>query len=207
MSRGLQVGASRLKLEPCDLSDVVGAALEELEASARMSHITIEIPEDLPLVQMDFNLIAQVLVNLFSNALKFSAADEPIELRGRIVGDKLEVAVADRGRGIPEEDLGRVFEKFHRLAESSSVNGLGLGLSICKEFVEAHGGRICLENNPGRWNYRKIRFAGAGVGGDWVSSNPASGIQGFWFGPSLRIRVTDLAIINSSLVGITRTLT
>jgi signal transduction histidine kinase len=145
----LQAGVSRLKLEPCDLSDVVGAALEELEASTRKNNISIDIPQDLPLVQMDFNLITQVLVNLFSNALKFSPAEGSIQLQGRTVGDKLEVAVADRGRGIPEEDLPRVFQKFHRLAESSSVDGLGLGLSICKEFVEAHGGRIQLENNPG----------------------------------------------------------
>jgi two-component system sensor histidine kinase KdpD len=123
--------------------------LEELGASIGESNISIEIPPDLPLVQMDFNLITQVLVNLFSNALKFSPAEQPIQLHSRIVDDKLEVAVADRGRGIPEEDLGRVLQKFHRLAESSSVDGLGLGLSICKEFVEAHGGRIRLENNPG----------------------------------------------------------
>jgi K+-sensing histidine kinase KdpD len=144
----LQAGVSRLKLEPSDLSDLVGAALEELEASTR-KNISIDIPQDLPLVQMDFNLITQVLVNLFSNALKFSPAEQSIQLQARIVGDKLEVAVADRGRGIPEADLGRVFQKFHRLAESSSVDGLGLGLSICKEFVEAHGGRIYLENNSG----------------------------------------------------------
>jgi two-component system, OmpR family, sensor histidine kinase KdpD len=138
----LQAGISRVKLEPCDLSDIVGAALEELEASTRRNNISIDIAQDLPLVPMDFNLITQVVVNLFSNALKFSPAEESIQLQGRIVGDKLEVAVADRGRGIPQEDLGRVFQKFHRLAESSSVDGLGLGLSISKEFVEAHGGRI-----------------------------------------------------------------
>jgi len=145
----LQAGASRLKLEPSDLSDIVGAALEELGPSDGKSKISIEIPQDLPLVPMDFNLITQVLVNLLSNALKFSPAEQSIQLQARIAGDKLEVAVADRGRGVPEEELGRVFQKFHRLAESSSVDGLGLGLSICKEFVEAHGGRIRLENNPG----------------------------------------------------------
>jgi K+-sensing histidine kinase KdpD len=145
----LQAGISRVKLEPCDLSDIVGAALEELEASTRRNNISIDIAQDLPLVPMDFNLITQVVVNLFSNALKFSPAEESIQLQGRIVGDKLEVVVADRGRGVLQEDLGRVFQKFHRLAESSSVDGLGLGLSICKEFVEAHGGRIRLENNPG----------------------------------------------------------
>jgi two-component system sensor histidine kinase KdpD len=108
----LQAGASRVKLEPCDLSDVVGAALEELEASTRKSNISIDIPQDLPLVQMDFNLITQVLVNLFSNALKFSPAEQPIRLQSRIVGDTLEITVVDRGPGIPEEDLGWVFQSF-----------------------------------------------------------------------------------------------
>ena len=145
----LQVGMSRVKLEPCDLSDVVAAALEELGTSTGKSNISIDIPQDLPLVPMDFDLIMQVLVNLFSNAIKFSPAERPIQLQSRIVDDQLEVTVSDRGTGIPEEELGRVFEKFHRLAETGSVDGLGLGLSICKEFVEAHGGRIRLENNAG----------------------------------------------------------
>jgi two-component system sensor histidine kinase KdpD len=97
---------------------------------------------------MDFDLITQVLVNLFSNAIKFSPSDQPIDLRARIVNDKLEVLVVDRGRGVPAGDLDQVFQKFRQRAESSSVEGLGLGLSICREFVEAHRGQIRLETNP-----------------------------------------------------------
>jgi K+-sensing histidine kinase KdpD len=145
----LEAGVWRAKLEPCDVSDVVAAALEELGTSARNRQISIEIPPDLPLVPMDFSLITQVLVNLFSNAFKFSASDQPIHLRSQMVDGQLEVMVIDRGVGIFEGDLTRVFQKFQRLAESSSIDGLGLGLSICKEFVEAHGGRIALEHNPG----------------------------------------------------------
>jgi K+-sensing histidine kinase KdpD len=144
----LQAGASRLKFEPCDLSDVVGAALEELGTAISTRQLSIEIPPDLPLVPMDFRLITQVLVNLFSNAIKFSPSDQPIQLRSRIINDKLEVTVMDRGIGVPKGDLERVFQKFHRLTQSSSADGLGLGLSICKEFVEAHRGRITLEHNP-----------------------------------------------------------
>ena len=61
---------------------------------------------------------------------------------------QLEVLVVDRGVGVPGEDLGRVFDKFYRVAETGSAYGLGLGLAICKEFIEAHGGRIHLEKNP-----------------------------------------------------------
>jgi two-component system sensor histidine kinase KdpD len=145
----LQAGVSRLKLEPHDLLDVAAAALEELGTSSQKRQVSIEISPDLPLVPMDFELITQVLVNLFSNAFKFSPAGQPIRLSSQIADGELEVTVADRGRGVPEDDLDRVFQKFHRLAESSSVDGLGLGLAICKEFVEAHRGRIRLENNPG----------------------------------------------------------
>ena len=144
----IQAGATRLKLEPCDLSDVVGAALEELGTSTQKRQISVQIPSDLSLVPMDFDLITQVLVNLFSNAIKFSPSDQPIDLRARIVNDKLEVLVVDRGRGVPAGDLDQVFQKFRQRAESSSVEGLGLGLSICREFVEAHRGQIRLETNP-----------------------------------------------------------
>jgi two-component system sensor histidine kinase KdpD len=145
----LQAGISRVKLEPCDLSDVVGAALEELGTSTQKQQISIEIPVDLPLIPMDFDLITQVLVNLFSNAFKFSPSDQPIHLSSKMVNGRLEVMVVDRGIGVPEGDLDRAFQKFHRVAGSSSADGLGLGLSICKEFVEAHRGRISLEHNPG----------------------------------------------------------
>ena len=144
----LQAGVSRVRLEPCDLSDVVGAALEDLGAQAQTRRVSIEISPDVPLVPMDFELIKQVLINLLSNAFKFSPPDEPIHLDSHLVDGELNVSVADRGRGVPLEDLDRVFGKFHWLADSDSGDGLGLGLSICKEFVEAHRGRIWLEKNP-----------------------------------------------------------
>jgi two-component system sensor histidine kinase KdpD len=145
----LQAGMSPARLEPCDLLDLVGAALEEMGTLKQERHISVEIPPDLPLVPMDFDLITQVLVNLLSNAIKFSASDQPVHLEGRIIDSDLEVMVVDRGPGVPEKDLDRVFQKFQRLSASSSVEGLGLGLSICKEFIEAHHGRLHLENRPG----------------------------------------------------------
>lgn len=145
----LQAGVSRPKLELCDLSDVLGAALEELGSSRDGRQISIEIPPDLPLIPMDFVLMTQVLVNLFSNAIKYSPPDSPINLHSQTINDELEVTVIDRGVGVPERELDRVFQKFHRLSQTNSVDGLGLGLSICKEFVEAHRGRIGLEHNPG----------------------------------------------------------
>ena len=144
----LETGASTLKTEPSDLLDVVSTALEELRASAGRRQISFDIPEDLPLVPMDFGLMTHVFINLFSNAFKYSPAEQPVEVRGRIIDDQLEVLLADRGVGVPPEDLARVFDKFYRVAELGPARGLGLGLAICKAFIEAHHGHIGLENNP-----------------------------------------------------------
>ncbi len=144
----LETGVSTVKTEPHDLLELVSAALEELGASASQRLVSFDISENLPLVPMDFGLITHVFINLFSNAFKFSPPDQPVEVRGRIIDDQLEVLVADRGVGVPPEDLDRVFDKFYRVAELGPTNGLGLGLAICRAFIEAHNGRISLENNP-----------------------------------------------------------
>ena len=144
----LETGTSTVKKEPQDLLDVVSAALEELGAAAQQRHVSFDIHEDLPLVPMDFGLITHVFINLFSNALKYSPPGQPIEVRGRVINDQLEVLVVDRGVGIPQQDLGRIFDKFYWVSKFGSSSGLGLGLAICKAFIEAHGGRISLENNP-----------------------------------------------------------
>ena len=124
------------------MHDVIGAALEQLAEPARKRPISITIAPDLPLVPMDEVLIVQVLVNLVDNALKYSPADVPIEIQAQLHDDELELLVADRGKGIREHDLERVFDKFFRAASPGAPRGAGLGLSICKGFVNAHGGRI-----------------------------------------------------------------
>jgi len=137
----IEGGAIRVKAEPCDVNDVVAAALRQLGESARSHAILVTIAPGLPLVPMDDVLMVQVLVNLLDNALKYSPADAPVEILARLAG-QLEIAVLDRGRGIPEGELERVFDKFYRVAVPGAPKGTGLGLSICKGFVEAHYGRI-----------------------------------------------------------------
>jgi two-component system sensor histidine kinase KdpD len=145
----LEAGALRLSREPCDVQDVIGAALSQMEETLRDRRVVLDVPEDLPLVPMDFVTIVQVLVNLLDNADKYSSADTPIEVRARASGAFLEIEVSDRGLGIPKEDLTRVFDKFYRVQRPESIGGTGLGLSICKGIVEAHGGFIAAENRPG----------------------------------------------------------
>jgi two-component system, OmpR family, sensor histidine kinase KdpD len=141
----LEGGAVHIKREPCDVQDVISAALLQLGERALKRQISVVIPSDLPLVPMDSVLIVQVIVNLLDNALKYSGPDSPVEVEARIAGEQLQVSVADCGNGIPEEDLERVFEKFYRVGSAGTASGVGLGLSICKGLVEAHAGRIWAE--------------------------------------------------------------
>jgi two-component system sensor histidine kinase KdpD len=128
---------------------VIGTALESLDDWLRSRPLTVDVPSDLSLVPMDFVLMAQVLVNLLDNALKYSPPGTPIEVRAYVDGAEAHIQVADRGVGIPPDDLERVFDKFYRVQQPGQVTGTGLGLSICKGIVEAHGGRIWARNREG----------------------------------------------------------
>jgi len=88
----------------------------------------------------------QVLVNVLDNAIKYSSPETPIEISVRVAGSQLVIEVADRGIGIPPDELPRIFDKFYRVQHPASVSGTGLGLSICKGIVEAHHGTIWATN-------------------------------------------------------------
>ena len=94
-------------------------------------------------------LMTQVLVNLLDNALKYTPRESGIELAAGVDDGTLTLEVSDRGPGIPESDLDRVFDKFYRVPVPEGAGGTGLGLSICKGIVEAHGGSIRAENREG----------------------------------------------------------
>lgn len=145
----IEAGAIRIAWELEDVQDVIGSALEQLKSHVEGRQIRIDVPSDLPFVPMDVVLIVQVLVNVIDNALKYSPSDKPIDIRAWMAEGEVAIQVADRGIGIPSEDLGRVFDKFHRVQRPDNVTGTGLGLSISKGLVEAHGGRIWAENRPG----------------------------------------------------------
>ncbi len=145
----LEAGALQIKQEPCDIQDVIGSVLERLNDRVADRQVTFNSVPDLPLIPMDFVLIVQVLANLLDNAIKYSSPDTPIEINAAYAGAFAEISVADRGVGIPHDDLTRVFDKFYRVQNPDNVGGTGLGLSICKGIVEAHGGFIAAENRTG----------------------------------------------------------
>ncbi len=144
----LEAGALRLHKQRHPLDEVVGAALSRLERRLADYDVRVSVPPDLPLVQVDAELIQQVLVNLIENAVKFSPAKGVIELSASASGTAVLVEVADRGPGLPPGQEERVFDKFYR-AGPPREGGAGLGLAICRGIVEAHEGRIWAENRPG----------------------------------------------------------
>ncbi len=142
----LESGAMRVKRDASDIQDLIGSSLEEAATRLDNRTVTVDIPDDLPLVHLDFVLIERVVVNVIDNALKYSPPDTPIEIRAKMAGAFVEITVSDHGVGIPPQDLTRIFDKFYRVQRPNNVNGTGLGLAICKGIVDAHGGFISAEN-------------------------------------------------------------
>ncbi|GFO54166.1 hypothetical protein GMSM_11730 [Geomonas sp. Red276] len=142
----LEAGALQPRPEPCDIQDLIGCALAAVEPRLSGREVSVNLEPDLPLVPLDLVLMIQVIVNLLENAGKYTPEGSQIEISSRTEGDSLVIEVSDRGPGVPEHDLGKIFDKFYRTPVPEGAGGTGLGLSICKGIVEAHGGSIRAEN-------------------------------------------------------------
>jgi two-component system sensor histidine kinase KdpD len=144
----LESGAVRLQKEWHPFEEIVGAALTRLESRLNGHHVRTKFHPDLPLVLLDGVLMEQVLVNLIENALKYAPPSTAIELSATVSDHQLDFEIADRGPGVPPGDEQRIFDKFYR-AGPAREGGVGLGLTICRGIIEAHGGRIWVEKRPG----------------------------------------------------------
>jgi two-component system, OmpR family, sensor histidine kinase KdpD len=157
----LEAGAMRVQRQPVEVADLAGTALQQLAARLDGRPVTLTVPEDLPSIGADYVLMLQVLMNLLDNALKYSSPGSPIEVSARAAAGQVEIDVADRGAGIPPDDLARVFDKFYRVQRSGNATGTGLGLSICRGIVEAHGGQLWAENRAGGGTVFRIQLPAA----------------------------------------------
>ncbi|MBI2853554.1 MAG: DUF4118 domain-containing protein [Chloroflexi bacterium] len=155
MSR-IEAGATKILRQDSDVRDLIDSALEQLTRESSDRPINLSIPDEMPLINVDFGLIVQTLVNIMDNAFRYSPPGSPIDVNVKQIGGEVHIEVADRGIGIPQEDMARVFDKFYRAHNTNSVAGTGLGLSICKGIVEAHGGSVTAQNRPGGGSTLKI---------------------------------------------------
>jgi len=148
-----EAGQLRLVRQPVDLAEVVQQAVHSFQpqADAKRLAIETELPPGLPPVYADRQRVGQVLRNLLRNAVAYTPAGGQITVSARQVGAELEVAVRDTGVGIAPEHLPYIFERFYRADRSRtrSTGGAGLGLTIVKQLVEAHGGCVRVESQVG----------------------------------------------------------
>lgn len=166
MSR-LESGNMQLKKDWCDINELIYSVVNRLEENLKHHKLHISIEKDIPLYKLDYVLIEQVLYNLLYNASIYTPEYSDIFISAKNCADKtyilnptkkenselahevnsLVIQVEDRGAGFPEKELEKVFDRFYRL-QNARTGGTGLGLSIVKGFVEAHEGKVTLENVP-----------------------------------------------------------
>jgi two-component system sensor histidine kinase KdpD len=141
-------GGVQLDLQSYHLDEIVGAVLERLKGQFGQRAVSIDIAQDLPMLYVDGALFEKVLINLLENAAKYTPAHTHIEVLASLRDRQIEIQILDDGPGIPEGSELQVFAKFYRAHAEGSVTGTGLGLAICSAIIEAHGGRIWVENRP-----------------------------------------------------------
>jgi signal transduction histidine kinase len=148
--------ADELKLvsQARDISELINqtVAAVQAEAVAKGLSLSIDLPDKLPTVNIDSHRISQVLRNLLENAVAHTAKGDAITVTARQQGSWIEVSVVDTGEGIPADDLPNIFERFYRVDKSRTraTGGSGLGLTIAKRLVEAHGGKIEVRSEVGK---------------------------------------------------------
>jgi PAS domain S-box-containing protein len=162
----IEGGGLRLDAEPLAVGALVGEAMLVLEPSAAGAgvRLSMDLPADLPPVLADRGRLLQVLANLVENAIRFTPRGGGITLRAVASATEVTFAVADTGAGIAPEDLPRLFDRFWQ-AQRAGRGGAGLGLAIARGIVEAHGGRIWAESQPGQGStfFFTLPHAGAGA--------------------------------------------
>ncbi|OIJ67329.1 sensor histidine kinase [Streptomyces mangrovisoli] len=144
MSR-LNTGTVSAIIREADLDEVVPMALGGVPEDS----VELDIPETLPMVEVDAGLLERSVANLVENAVKYSPPGERVLVAASALGDRVEVRVVDRGRGVPDEAKERIFEPFQRYGDSPRGAGVGLGLAVARGFAEAMGGTLDAEDTPG----------------------------------------------------------
>jgi two-component system sensor histidine kinase KdpD len=147
----LESGAIAPQIGLIDVAELVGSALERAGKILPAHHVELDIPADLPMLELDPVLFEQVLFNILDNAAKYAPPGSLIRIEARDDAGHVRLSVIDEGGGIAPADLERIFDKFYRVhAQDRQRAGTGLGLAICRGFIEAMGGSIVAENRRDR---------------------------------------------------------
>ena len=144
----LESGVIRPKQEWCEVRELLQSAIEIERESLGGREVPLDVPEAIPLALLDHTLIEQSVAKLLANAASHAPSRSPIEVDAQYQNERLIVSVSDRGPGLPADSIEQLFEKFYR-GDDRKTGGLGLGLSIARGFVEAHGGQLTAENRDG----------------------------------------------------------
>jgi len=156
------VGRLAIQPQPTEVAPLVEDVVRTMRAQTEAGNqsLTEDIPPDLPLINVEPDRIRQILVNLLTNAHEYSPEGASIAVAARPVGAEVEISVSDNGQGIPEEQIGRIFERFTRgdAGLTQRVGGTGLGLAISKSLVELHGGSIEVESTLGAGSTFRVRL-------------------------------------------------
>jgi len=153
-----QSGQVVLRRDWQPLEDLVGAALERLKERLHDHPVELRLPADLPPVYVDAGLVVQLFGNLFDNIAKYTPSGTRAWVSATHDGDSVRVVVEDEGPGFPAGDPAKLFDKFQRGNEEGAVVGAGLGLTICRAIVRAHGGEIEARRRDGQGVSKGARF-------------------------------------------------
>lgn len=145
----LDAGAIEPERDWQSLGDIVGAVLHRLAGRTASHRVVVDLAPDLPLLRVDAALIDQTLANLLENAVRHTPPGTVVQVRARRVESEVIVSIEDFGPGLPDDEVERLFDKFHRASSEGGGGGVGLGLSICRAIVALHGGRIWAERIAG----------------------------------------------------------
>jgi two-component system sensor histidine kinase KdpD len=141
----IEAGAVKLKTEPVDLVDSVAAAIKDVRPTLSDHPVSVDLPDDLPLVRADAELLHHILINLIDNAGRYSSAKAPVRVAATASRTEVRLSVEDEGPGLPQ-DAERALDAFSRISGSDRKGGAGLGLAIVKAFAEAMGAKALASN-------------------------------------------------------------
>ena len=147
----IEAGKLHLEKQPVAVAELISGALADLAAAIQNRPVKVRVQDGLPEAEADPDFAMQVVKQFVENALKYTPEGSPIDISAELQSGRIVIGVADRGPGIAENERAHIFDKFFRgRRHRFDTKGTGMGLAIAKGIVEAHGGRIWVESEPGQ---------------------------------------------------------